>query len=333
VGKDVPILAGDVLVFAGDVHKVHDLLKVRGLRPTNQEGQILAPIPGRILAEAIVGPRSSLIGKSIRESHFRHLHESAVISIYREGLQLKGKVGDMIIQPGDALLLVTKPDFVDNHKAFYDSDFVWVSRVGEHPIHFDHVKMITAVLVAITLYVLTAVELVDLATVSLISAFTLIFTQCVTLKQAFDSIDISVLVVIATSFSTALAIEKTGVAAEWASNLLQATEFAGDIGVLTGTYLATTILTAVLSNVSAAAIMVPIAFSLRQNAPIKALLYVVMHGASADFSTPIGYQTNLMVWGPGGYRFGDYFRVGFPLQICCCIVTIVVSYFAFTERN
>jgi len=114
---------------------------------------------------------------------------------------------------------------------------------------------------------------------------------------------------------------------------LDATRFAGSYGLLVGTYLATTVLTAVLSNVSAAAIMVPVAYSLRGSAPIKALLYVVMHGASADFSTPIGYQTNLMVWGPGGYKFWDYTRVGLPLQIVCLISTTIVCYFAFQDDN
>lgn len=100
-----------------------------------------------------------------------------------------------------------------------------------------------------------------------------------------------------------------------------------------GVYLGTTLLTAVLSNVSAAAIMVPVAFSLQANAPLKALLYVVMHGASADFSTPIGYQTNLMVWGPGGYRFSDYTKVGLPLQMIAGAITVVVAFFAFSEEG
>jgi di/tricarboxylate transporter len=352
VGKDTPILAGDILMFAGDVTKVHDLLKIRGLNTTNQEGEILQPLPGRILVEAIVSPRSKLVGQTIRESHFRHEYEAAVISVFRSGEQLKGKIGSAIVEPGDALLLVTKPKFLDEHTPNYDGDFVWVSQVGDRPIIFDTIKMITAFLTAVTLYVLTATDATDLVTASLLAAFVVVFAGCVNLKQGVNSINVSVLVVIATSFSTALSIEKTGVAAEWASNLvrilflfshfssslfspvtqqLEATTFAGSIGILAGVYLGTTLLTAVLSNVSAAAIMVPVAFSLRLNAPLKALLYVVMHGASADFSTPIGYQTNLMVWGPGGYKFSDYTKVGLPLQAICGCITVIVAYFAFPE--
>lgn len=207
-------------MFAGDVTKVHDLLKVRGLRTTNQEGEILQPLPGRILVEAIVSPRSQLVGQTIRESHFRHQYEAAVLSVFRAGEQLKGKIGNLVVEPGDTLLLVTKSKFLDEHPPTYDGDFVWVSQVGDRPIAFDTIKMITALLTAITLYVLTAADYSDLVTSSLLAAFVVVFCGCVTLKQGAESINVSVLIVIACSFSTALSIEKTGVAAEWASNLV-----------------------------------------------------------------------------------------------------------------
>jgi len=151
------------------------------------------------LAEACIGHKSKLIGHSIRKSHFRHNYDAAVISVWREGEQLKGKVGDMVLQTGDTLLLVCKPTFIKEHHSANDGDFVWVNPIQDSVIHFDKTKTAIALLVAITLYVLTAIEVVDLMTASLVSAMTLLVTKCVTYEEAQASVDMSVLIVIAGS--------------------------------------------------------------------------------------------------------------------------------------
>ena len=197
VGSATTIMDGDQLVFAGDIRKIKDVLRIKGIKVNNSDNQLVQRVPGRVLVEAVVAPKSPLIGKSIRKSHFRHNYDAAVISIWREGEQLKGKVGDMIVEGGDTLLLVTKPSFVKEHHTVNDTDFAWVSMIEDGVVHYDKLKMLSALACAITLYVLTAMSIVDLMTASLISAMTILVIRCVSYDQAWSCINASVLIVIA----------------------------------------------------------------------------------------------------------------------------------------
>jgi len=184
-------------VFAGDIRKIKDVLRIKGISVNNSDNQLVKKVPGRVLVEAIVAPKSPLIGKSIRKSHFRHNYDAAVISVWREGEQLKGKVGDMVVEGGDTLLLITKPSFVKDHHTVNDKDFAWVSMVEDSVIHYDKIKMLAAIACAITLYVLTAMSVVDLMVASLVSAMAILVMRCVSYEQAWSCINASVLIVIA----------------------------------------------------------------------------------------------------------------------------------------
>eukprot|EP01100_Stratorugosa_tubuloviscum_P005739 TRINITY_DN254_c0_g2_i1.p1 TRINITY_DN254_c0_g2~~TRINITY_DN254_c0_g2_i1.p1 ORF type:complete len:669 (-),score=352.75 TRINITY_DN254_c0_g2_i1:136-2142(-) len=324
--SDTTLMPGDFLLFAGDVNKVKDLWRIQGLKPTNQEDKLVMAMPNRILVEAVISQRSSLIGQTVRGSGFREKFNAAIVSIYREGEPLQQRIGDIKLQAGDTLLLVSKPNFVEKHKN--SNDFLVAYEIGGSHLAYDGWRQICACLLAILMIILNAADLCDLLTLALCAAFGMVFIGCFDFDKAVGHINFFVMLTISASFGMSAALENTGVAKELADNILAIFEPLGNIGILYAVYLATAVLTALLSNASSAAIMVPIVFNLGV-ADVKIYLYCVMVAASADFSTPIGYQTNLMVWGPGGYKFYDYTRFGFPLQVLLSIVSVVILNFAY----
>lgn len=267
----------------------------------------------RMLLEGVVAGHSSLIGATVADAQFREKFDAAILSIFRSGHPAKGKMGDVVLQPGDTLLMVGRLAHFD----VYRSDFVIVTQVGQHATKINFWKAVLAPILVIAMVVLASVEVTTIMTTSICTMFAMVFLQIMTLQDMHNAVNMTVLVTIAASFPLAQALDKWGVAEEMASNLLTITNFAGDYGLIFGVYLSTCLLTALLSNASAAAIMVPIAINLSgtTDVSLKAFAITVMVAASADLSTPIGYQTNLMVWGPGGYKFLDYTRFGMPLQI------------------
>jgi len=216
-------------------------------------------------------------------------------------------------------------------------DFVLVSEIGGGPVKYNKARMIIAPILAILMISLAAADVLDLLPLALAAAFMMIFIGCLTIPQAIKATNLRVIIMIAASFAMASALEVTGVANEWAHNLVSLFG-SSQWGLLYAVYVATALLTALLSNASAAALMLPIVFelSLSGGAPllgIKALLVCIMVAASADFSTPIGYQTNLMAWVPGGYHFTDYARIGLPLQVLLSLVSTTIIYFVFGTKG
>lgn len=326
-GPDFILIENDVLLFAGDVHNIADLLKRKGLVATNEEENILIGY-NQILMEAVVASHSSMIGSSVMETNFRDKYEAAIISIFRGGEAVKGKVGSIVLQAGDTLLMVGKPALLEGQK----SDFVLVTQVGNTPLKSDPFHLILAPLIMIVMVALSSADVTPLLTAALCAMFAMYITGCIDYDNIKGSLNMPVLVTIAASFPLAEALDKHGVASEIADNLVAITEFAGDYGLILGIYIATSLLTAFLTNASSAAVMTPIVVELSKTTdiPLLALVITVMLSASTDMSTPIGYQTNLMVWGPGGYKFLDYTKFGVPLQITLAIVCSAMIWIIYT---
>jgi di/tricarboxylate transporter len=180
------------------------------------------------------------------------------------------------------------------------------------------VAAMTGMIVAHTVFHL------PLFTAALVATGAMVGLRCVSASEAIRSVEVRVLLAIASSFAIGTALEKTGAAAALGHGLVGFAEGAGPIGILAAIYLATAVLTELITNNAAAALMFPIAAATAQDAgmDLRPFLFILMLAASASFSTPIGYQTNLMVMGPGGYRFGDFLRFGIPLQIVLGIVSV-----------
>jgi di/tricarboxylate transporter len=323
VSADEVLKANDRLVFAGILDSVMDLQKTRGLVPaTNQVFKLDTPRPGRCFVEAVLSDKCPLIGMNVREGRFRNRYDAVIIAIARNGRRVDRKIGDIELLPGDTLLLESRPSFEEQQRN--SRDFLLVSRIGEHhPPHHERAPLaiaITAAMVAVvTLGWLSMLE------AALLAAGLMILTGCTTGRTARRAPDWQVLVVIATSFGIGAALEKTGAAALVAGGLIGLAQ--GDPWwTLALIFVAASLLTSIATNNVAAVLVFPIAIQAAAAIGVSPLPFLItlMVAASAAFATPIGYQTNLMVFNVGGYRFSDFLRIGIPLTVLVGLVTVLV---------
>jgi len=178
---------------------------------------------------------------------------------------------------------------------------------------------------------LTTAEVVPLVVAAFIVADLFILFRCVKMPQAKEAVNGEVLLLIACAFTLGVALEDTGVASTIANGLLGVLTKGGKFTILLGIYILTALLSSVISNAATVALMFPIAYQFVETAGIseKAVIYTLMIAGSSCFTTPIGYQTNLMVMGPGGYNFVDYFKIGFPLTLVLMLSTVALASFIY----
>ena len=315
--------AGDRLVFAGITESVVELQRIRGIKPSAEPIFSLEDdYPERCLVEVVVSPRCTLLGRTIREGRFRTVYGASVIAAARHGRRITGKLGSIRLQPYDTLLLETRPSFVERHRN--SPDFLLISAVEESgPIRFELAWLSWTILGALVIAATSG--LLSMLNAAMLGAAAMLLTGCCSVAAARKSIDTQVLLVIASAFALGKALEVTGAAETIAHAFLG---LAGEQPwlVLACTYLLTSLLTEILTNSAVAVLMFPIVVAAAQTLGVSFMPFViaVMMGASANFATPIGYQTNLMVYGPGNYRFGDYLRIGIPLNILVGVVTVLI---------
>jgi di/tricarboxylate transporter len=332
VSPETILRAGDILVFVGVLESVVDLRKIRGLVPAagDQVRKVGGPASGRRLVEAVVAYNSPLAGKTVREAAFRTRYKAAIIAVHRSGERLRGKIGDIELRYGDTLLLETQPTFLDTHRN--DRSFALVSQVHRSaPVR--HEKGWIAGLLLLIMVASNALGYTNLFAAGLVCAGAMMITGCIGGTTARRALDVNVLLAIAASFSVGKALEITGAAAALGQGLVEVTAPMGQLGALFGVYISVMILTEMITNNAAAALLFPVAMAAAETAGIdaKPMCYIVMFAASASFMTPIGYQTNLMVMGPGGYRFGDFIRFGAPMQIMLAVTTVMITYVLYVR--
>ncbi len=327
VGPDEKLFAEDRLVFVGVVDSIVELQKIRGLRPaTNQVVKLNAPRPQRCMIEAVVSNTSPLVGQSVREGRFRTVYNAVVIAVARNGERITNrKIGDIVLKAGDTLLLEAHKSFQEQHRN--SRDFFLVSAV-ENSTRPRHEKALLAVGIMVGMILLATFGEpfgIGMIHAAALGAGLMLLTRCCSASQARASVDWQVLVVIASGFALGRALEITGAADVIASQVI--TLAGGNPWVTLGVvYLTTMIFTELITNNAAATLVFPIAIGAAEKLGVDPLPFAIaiMMAASACFSTPIGYQTNLMVMAPGGYKFSDYLRVGIPLNALMAIVTITL---------
>jgi len=317
----------DRLVFAGVVDSVVDLQKIRGLKPaSNQIFKVNVPRPDRGFIEAVVSDSSPMLGKTVKEGRFRSRYNAAIIAVSRNGEQLRMKIGDIVLQPGDTLLLEAPGNFVDLYRN--SRDFFLVSQLmGSSPLRHDRAVLSLSILVVMVLLVSTG--MMSMLKAAMVAAGLMILSRCMTGSNARRAVDWQVLVVIAASFGLGQALHQTGAADYLASQIVSLAGGGHPLLALAMVYFATALLTAMITNNAAAVLMFPVVLSMATTLGVSYMPFVIvlMVAASTSFATPIGYQTNLMVLGPGGYHFSDYVRMGLPLTILVgCICLLVVPY-------
>lgn len=323
VDPDEVLAAGDRLVFVGDVESVVDLHRIRGLNPaTTQVFRLDGPRSQRQLVEAVVGPHCPIAGKSVREGRFRNHYDAAIIAVARSGERLRCKIGDIVLRAGDTLLLEARPSFVERFRR--TSDFLLISAIdGASPPRHERAPLSLAILAGVVL--MAGFGVVDILEAALIGASAMIVTGCLSFEAARRSLDSSVLLTIAGAIGIGAALDGSGAARALAHGL-QDLFGQGAWQTLVAVYLGTLVLTQLITNNAAAALMVPLAIAMagESGLAVRPLLLAVVMGASASYATPMGYQTNLMVYGPGGYRFSDYLRLGIPLHVLAGALTLAL---------
>ena len=340
------INAHDRMVFSGVVETIADLERIPGLVPAVDMTYESAPAERsrRLLAEAVLSNSSPLIGRTVREANFRQRYNAAIVAVHRGGERLEDKIGDIRLAPGDTLLLQARSSFVDAHRN--NREFYLVSQVGGSSARRHDRALIAGGLFALLILWLIVATVATtyweacpawisngiqpMAGLAIVLA--MIATKCMTASQARSAIDIQVLITIAAAMGLGSALNQSG-AADWlAHNLVGISETLSISPallpwfLLAVTYCTTMILTEVITNQAVASMMTPICISVAAAGGLnpRPFILAVAIAASLSFATPIGYQTNLMVMGPGGYHTRDYLRVGGPLAIIIAISAVLM---------
>lgn len=327
VGPDEIISVGDRLFFTGLPDTILELQKTAGLSLLKDTTFKLKNYDSDQLGafEAVVSANSPLIGANVRDSQFRTRYNAVILAIHRSGERIQKKIGDIVLRSGDTLLLLAKHDFAQ--KWYHSKDFYLVSRSVSAPSKPLWYKWFSLSVLAGMIFIMAAGILPILTAVCLASAL-LVVSRNISPDEARRSIELNVLLVIASAFGISKALINSGVAAFIAERIIQLFGVWGPVGLIAGIFIVGSLYTEIITNNAAAALVFPIALVVTQQAHLdpRPFFVTLAIAASASFATPIGYQTNTMVYGPGGYHFIDYLKTGIPLNILTGLITVSLVY-------
>ncbi|MCG8587134.1 MAG: SLC13 family permease [Pirellulales bacterium] len=325
------IHAGDRLVFTGIVTTIADLERIPGLVPAADATYELSPQQRqeRHLTEVVLSRTSPLIGNTVREADFRRRYNAAIVAVHRNGVRLTNKIGSIQLEAGDTLLLQTRTDFVSHFR--HNRDFFLVSSVegtqsGRHDRAIPAALLFGVLIVWMTFsswspwpgFSSPAIAGIDIAGLMVVA-------RCITISEARRSIDLHVLLTIAGALALGRALTESGAAAAVANALVA---LVGDhpLLLLIVVYLLAVVFTELISNNAVAVMLFPLAVAIAASGGYspRPFIMAIALAASLSFLTPIGYQTNLMVMGPGGYRPRDYLRAGWPVALVVAVTAIAL---------
>ncbi len=323
------IQKNDILIFAGNTNNIIDLtLADIGIE---LPPKLTPSTNGRLtVVEAVVSANSSLLGKTIKESNFRERYDAAVVAIHRNGEKLSGKIGRLRLKAGDVLLMYTGDQFLGRVDLYKD---LYIIAGEKKEIQTNKNNKSKLYLLLGSALVLLIGQFFNLF-VSLLLIFSLaVALKLVTLRNVKRDLDINLVLILVLSISIGEAMLNTGAGKLVASAILGVLEGYGLISVFAGLMLITTLLTSFVTNVGAVAIAFPLAFAtaMKLGIPGDPFYLGIAFAASAAFLTPIGYQTNLIVYGPGGYNFKDFLKIGFPVTMIYLGVALAVIVFLYHE--
>lgn len=329
VGPDVQFEPNDILLFVGRLSSVVDLQKIKGLTPiTDDNDKPVDYRPRMKLTEVVISNSSPLIGRTIRDAGIRTRYNAVVVAVHRQGHRQLGKIGDIVVRPGDTLLLETGKEFARRYRE--SDEFILVSELeGSAAPRHERAWVAMGILLVVVLTI--SFEILDPMVAAMCGAALMVLLRCCTGPQARASVDFQVLTVIGAAFGVGAAMEKSGLASFIAHNGIAWAAELGPVVMLAIIYFMTVAFTTCITNNAAAVLMIPIAFEAAHEASLNPLPFAVAVAiaASAEFSTPIGYQTNLMVMGPGGYKWIDYLRFGGPLTLLSGAIAIIFCTFMY----
>jgi di/tricarboxylate transporter len=326
-GADFLLDRGDILILAGETEAIADMVKSRSGLNIPEVGMMSKKSRTEIV-EVVVSQNSTIVNKTVRETGFRSKYDAAIVSVHRNGELIKGKVGEVILKAGDVLLLFTGENFVARTVA--TKDFYFISKVREM-VKLEWYKsaiLLGGLILAILLAALNLFPLFISLLLLLVASLAMRITHP---RELPGAIDYNLALIIVLSLALGTAMIKTGTADLVADGVIRLFQPLGVIGILTGIYLITTILAAYITSKAAAAIIFPIALTTAINLSMDPMPFILItaYASAANFMTPVGFQTNLMVYGPGGYSFNDFFRVGAPLTFLYMVVCITILSFIY----
>ncbi len=326
--KDVIVTEGDLFILQGNVNDIAALESRDEVRilPGMVDGRFRFEPKSMTFVELVVPPDSVCVGCKVRDLGLRRRADLVPIALMRGGRHIRAKVSDLIVRPGDVLLAFGSEEGVAEISE--GRDFLLMEGIHETFVNRRRANFAIGILALVMAALSTGA--VPMEAAALGGAFLMIVTGCLTPAQAYRSVNWPILILIAGTLALGRSLEVTGTAAEIAGPLVAVGEQWGPWAALAALYLATSVVTAVLSNNATAVLLVPIALRLAQSlgVSVRPFIIAVALAASAAFATPLGYQTNLLVYGPGGYRFKDFFRIGAPLTLILWIAgTLLIPLF------
>ncbi|MCG8321760.1 MAG: SLC13 family permease [Cytophagales bacterium] len=320
----------DKLIFAGNTNNIVDLINSdKGLTlPSNTDSEY--PSSEIEVTECVISNSSSLIGKMVRNTDFRNRYDAAVVAIHRDGEKMSGKIGDTILKSGDLLLLYTGTNFKERVDLYRDLFIISSQRKAVKPTAKKYIALAVMVALIALLYFFGEISLFP---VTLIIYGTMIGFGMVTIRDIKREIDLNLVAILVFSLAIGLAILKTNAGNLLANAFIGVLEPFGMVAILLGLVLVTNILTSLVGNAGAISISFPLALSITQNLNTDGMPFylAIAFAASATFLTPISYQTNLIIYGPGGYTFKDFFRIGLPVTILYLTIAMAGIIFLYRE--
>lgn len=323
VAPEQTLRGGDRLVFAGRVDDVVDLRDVRGLTASEAAVDVLDAEGELAFFEVVLGPTSPIVGATPAEFDFRGRYQGAVVGIHRSGERIGDKIGSCRLRAGDTLLVLARRGFRQRWRD--TGDFLLVARL-DGPMTPANKKAPWALAALAAVVLLPVVGVLSVTRSTVAAAVGLVLVGVLKPKDARDAIDPNVVLMIGGAFGLGEAVRSSGLADRLATVVVDGFGWAGAAGAIVGLVLATMVLTELITNAAAVALIFPIAIGVADETGLdpRLLMIGLAVAGSASFLTPIGYQTNTMVYGPGGYRFTDYLRLGAPLSLLTVVVVTVL---------
>lgn len=332
VGASTYIRKGDHIIFSASLNRIAIIEKLKGISLETGTDKSLDVLQNEKhhLVEAVISHNSGLVGKTIRDSEFRSTHEAGVIAVHRNNQRINSRVGDIILRPGDTLLLLADDEFVQRHQHSQDFYVVYTVNPPEQ-LKQNNLKGFLALGLLLVMILSVTLGFLSMFEAMLIAVILLVVTRLINWREILDYIQFDVLLLIASAFAIGAAMTASGLAQFLAENMLAFAQPLGIIGVIFIIYIATNIFTELITNSAAAVLMFPIAFEMADqlNVDYMGFIVTIAIAASCSFITPIGYQTNLIVYGPGGYKFSDYIKIGAPLVMITMVMTSTIVYFVW----
>lgn len=320
---------GDILFFAGNTHDIVELIN-SGLGIALPETASSYDNDQAEIVEAVMNNFSSLINKTVKKSDFRNRYNAAIVAIHRNGEKVSGRIGDIVLKAGDLLLLFTGPDFRDRVEVYRDLFVVSKLRDIVKPGKKKYYALSLMAVGAIVLLIFSKLTLFPalLIILSIMIGFNLITTQDVKRE-----LDLNMIAILVFSLAIGQAIIKTNAGDLVSIAIIDFLEPYGHLSLIVGLLVITNLLSSFIGNVGAVSIAFPLAYSISNNLGIEGYPFflTVAYGASAAFLTPISYQTNLIIYGPGGYKFKDFFKIGLPVNAIYLTVALIVIIYRYRD--